>query len=250
MNAPSDDSYFIKEGYRPNLAQHTFDAVEGEAYWSHERLAIGATYQFDVYVEALRGLEKGRLLDVGSGPPQKLNRLLVADGQEVWLVDQPSTAALAKRFLPFAKFVAANLEEIDIDLGVRFDTIICADVIEHLVNPDPCLAFIRRHLAGHGAAYISTPERDVLRGRHCMDSPHPMHVREWNSAEFRALLESRGFLVERHHLLPQLLLPKWKSMLGQVMNVAGMPPAWYSCQVAVCRQDQNLSMHDVMSSNK
>jgi 2-polyprenyl-3-methyl-5-hydroxy-6-metoxy-1,4-benzoquinol methylase len=236
MSSLSHGSFFIKDGYRPNFVQNTFDNEGGEAYWTQERIKISAKYQFDVYADALRQLPAtGRLLDIGCGPPQKLNRMLGRDAREVWLVDQPSTVALAKRLLPSANFVAANLEEIDIDLGVRFDVIICADVIEHLVNPDPCLAFIRRHLDYEGVAFISTPERDVLRGRNCMDSPHPMHVREWNQTEFCALLEAREFLIERQYLVPQQKLPSWKKWLGRLMNVTGMPPAWYSCQVAVCR---------------
>lgn len=240
MAQPSYDSYFIKTGYRPNLVQNTYDADVGEVYWTQERIEIGTRYQFDVYTEALRKLPPtGTLLDVGCGPPQKLNCLLAGDKREVWLVDQPSTAPLAKRLLPSANFVIANLETIDVDLGVRFDVIICADVIEHLVNPDPCLAFIRCHLGNKGVALISTPERDVLRGRNCLDSPHPMHVREWNLAEFHVLLESRGFQVDRHYLLPQQRLPLWRKWLGQLMCKTGMPPAWYSCQVAVCRNVPN-----------
>jgi len=236
MNKSESGTYFIKRGYQPNLAQITYDAEDGEAYWTPQRIEIGARYQFDVYADALRRLSTTcSLLDVGSGPPQKLSHMLGHHKREVWLVDQPSSAALAKRLLPSANFVAANLEEIDIDLGVRFDVIICADVVEHLVNPDPCLAFIRRHLSHEGIAFLSTPERDVLRGRDCMKSPNPMHVREWNQSEFCSLLEARGFQVERQYLVPQQKLSSWKKWLGRMMSAAGMPPAWYSCQLAICR---------------
>jgi len=236
MIKPGTDAYFIKAGYRPNLAQNTYDFEDGEAYWTPERIELGTEFQFDVYADALHRLPvNGKLLDVGSGPPQKLNRLLAGNQREVWLVDQPTTAPLANRILPYATFVGANLEEIDLDLGVRFDVIIFSDVVEHLVNPDQCLAFVQRHLKPDGVAIISTPERDVLRGPRCMESPHSMHVREWNRTEFRALLESRGFLVELQYLLPQQRLPTWKKRLGQLMNKMDIPPAWFSCQVAVCR---------------
>lgn len=232
------ERYFIKPDYRPNLRQNTLDSADGEAYWTQERLNIGATYQFDVYAAMLKRVEadgKSNLLDVGCGPPQKLSRLLAGNPIDVCLVDQASTATLAAHLLPNARFVGANLENIDLDLGARFDAIICADVIEHLVNPDPCLTFIRRHLASDGLLFISTPERDVLRGSQCMDSPHSMHVREWNREEFKAFLESRGFRLEQHFLLPQQCLPRWKKLVGQLRYAVGIPPAWYSCQMAICR---------------
>jgi len=232
------EHYFIKPGYRPNLGSSSIDAADGETYWTQERLNIGVTYQYDVYATMLERISvdgKSNLLDVGCGPPQKLNRLLAGNTVDVCLVDQASTATLAARLLPEARFVGANLENIDLDLGVRFDAIICADVIEHLVNPDPCLTFIRRHLASDGLLFISTPERDVLRGVKCMDSPHPMHVREWNRKEFKAFLVSRGFQLEQHLLLPQQCLPKWKKLAGRLRSVVGMPPTWYSCQLAICR---------------
>lgn len=236
MGLQHNDSYFIKPGYKPNLTQNTYDVTDNQTYWSPDRLDIGSKYQYDVYADAIQLLTaNSKLLDIGSGPPQKLNHFLGRDKAGVWLVDQPSTSALAKHLLPHANFVSANLENITIDLNIRFDIIICADVIEHLVDPDPCLAFIQRHLEYHGSAFISTPERDVLRGRHCMSSPHPMHVREWNKMEFRMLLEDRNFLVERQYLLPQKRLPAWKKKLAKFMYKMGMPPRWYSCQVAVCR---------------
>lgn len=231
-------NYFIKPGYRPNLQQNTFDASRDETYWTQERLELGATYQFDVYVAVIeRMLADGRrnLLDVGCGPPQKLNRLLKGNALDVCLVDQPSTSPLADRLLPRARFVGSDLESIDLDLGARFDAIVCADVIEHLVDPDSCLAFIRRHLAEDGLLFISTPERDVLRGEDCMESRHAMHVREWNRAEFRMLLESRGFRIERHILLPQQRLAPWQHLVGRLRCAVSRPPAWFSCQMATCR---------------
>lgn len=232
------ERYFIKPDYRPNLRQNTLDVVDGESYWTPERLNIGASYQFDVYVAALKRMRadgRNKLLDVGCGPPQKLSRLLVGQAMDVCLVDQPSTAAIAARMLPAARFVGTDLENIDLDLGVGFEAIICADVIEHLVNPEPCLAFIRHHLARGGLLFISTPERDVLRGISCLDSPHPMHVREWNRFEFKSFLESRGFRIEQHLLLPQRRLSNAKNLVGRLLCAVDMPPVWYSCQMAICR---------------
>lgn len=232
------ERYFIKPDYRSNLVQATYDGSENPAYWNTERLKSAASFQYDVYVLAAH-LVSARaaqtLLDVGSGPPMKLKALFQNGGLKIHLVDQPSTAAQGARLLPHARFTAANLETVELDLGIRFDLIICADVIEHLINPDFCLAFIRQHLAPNGLLLISTPERDILRGRDCTSCPHPMHVREWNTGEFRCYLESQGLQVVEHLLLPQQRTSLAKKAWGKLLNTLGRPPHWYSCQLAVCR---------------
>jgi len=45
----------------------------------------------------------------------------------------------------------------DIDLGERFDVVVCGDVIEHVDNPVKLLQFARRHLAPGGRVLVSTP---------------------------------------------------------------------------------------------
>jgi SAM-dependent methyltransferase len=113
--------------------------------------------------------------------------------------------------------------------------VLCADVIEHLLDPDPCLDFMRRHLAPGGLLLISTPERIALRGKDCMDCPHPMHVREWSFAEFGRFLASRRFEVADHLLLPQQRISPARKAYGRLMAALGRPPSWYSCQLAICR---------------
>ncbi|MBK8399869.1 MAG: class I SAM-dependent methyltransferase [Propionivibrio sp.] len=237
-NHLADDRYCIKNGYRSNLVQITLDSDEDNNYWNAERLSLASSFQYDVYrmaVDLLRDRRRGTLLDVGSGPPLKLQELLPSTGIAVHLVDQPSTESLAARLLPDASFTGANLESIEINLGKRFDVIVCADVIEHLIDPDSCLAFIRRHIRQDGIFLISTPERDLLRGPEMTYSPHPMHVREWNAREFAAFLGSRGWLVESQHVLPQQRCAKWRRAFGKLRHQLGLTPNWYSCQLAVCR---------------
>lgn len=229
--------YSIKAGYRENPVQATYDPSEDPAYWNEGRLISAASYQYDVYLTAAR-LARERhsktLLDVGSGPPVKLGKLMPA-GIEISLVDQPNTARHAADLLPNAQFFSANLENALPSIGRMFDLILCADVIEHLVDPEPCLDFMRRHLAPQGLLLISTPERDSLRGKTCMHSPHPMHVREWSFDEFAHFLGSRNLDIVEHRLLPQLRMSSTRKLLGRLMATLGRPPAWYSCQLAICR---------------
>lgn len=235
--AAATDRYAIRTDYRENPVQATYDPSGDPAYWNEGRLQSAASYQWDVYEAAARLVRERHLktlLDVGSGPPVKLKALMPA-GLDISLVDQPNTARHAAELLPAARFFAANLEGDFPALEGRFDLVLCADVIEHLVDPDPCLDFMRRHVAPGGLLLISTPERESLRGKDCTHCPHPMHVREWSFAEFGRFLASRGLEVVDHRLLPQQRTTAARRAFGRLLAALGRPPSWYSCQLAICR---------------
>jgi len=234
---PDGERYCIKPDYRPNLAAAGASTAATD-YWTPERLRLSTRYQYDVYHAAAALMREPRVssvLDVGSGPPVKLKALLPSKPLAVQLVDQAESAPLAEKFLPEARFKPVDLETVDLDLGQRFDLAICADVIEHLRDPDPCLRFIHRHLAADGKLLISTPERDILRGRACRTSPHADHVREWNREEFARFLASRGWRVVRHEILPAQRTSTPLRFVGRMLDRLGLAPEWYSCQMALCQ---------------
>jgi SAM-dependent methyltransferase len=234
---PAADRFCIKPGYRPNAARR-YDAGDAE-FWSADRLADAASYQRPVY-EIARDLLRARggrsALDVGSGPGRKLAELIAPWCDDLVLIDHPSLRALVERHVPGARFVGADLDALDLDLGRRFDLVVCADVLEHLDRPDACAAFVREHLAENGRAVISTPERDHLRGRDCTHSPHPDHVREWNEAEFGAFLARCGLAVEERRLVPHVPLGGLERAAHRMLGRVALRRRWASCQVAVCRR--------------
>lgn len=238
----------LPPGYRENLSQQTWEGEQAGSYWHEHRTALSSAYQLDVYLRAraiARETGARSILDLGSGPGMKAARLLCDVIPEVVLVDQPTTGPLVADRCPAAQFIAANLETITIDLGRTFDVILSADVIEHLVDPDSYLAFIRRH-AGPGTRIIlSTPERDYARGTGCASCDKPEHVREWTGAEFVAMLSERGFQVTAHHLCPTLrpephrgdMTRSWLETFAPRVpgpESAGLDPL-RSCQVCECR---------------
>ncbi len=230
------DRYGIRDDYRARRAARVHDA--SDAYWTPSRIALSGEWQYDVYRLARKLVrERGAksVLDVGSGPGTKLRDLIAPVCRDLTLVDQASTREIAERSVPGARFVGADLAEIELDLGRRFDLVICADVIEHLLDPDPCLEFIRRHVSPDGAAVISTPDRDHLRGPDCLSSPHPEHVREWSGGELRAYLESRGLHVERQDWFPLRRANALDFALGRLLGRLVGRRRWAACQVVVAR---------------
>lgn len=204
-------SFFIKEGYeaRPAL---TREPSPGE-YWSAARRSSASEYQWHVYQLASEFGANG-VADVGCGYPTKAFQFFGAC--DVW--DQPTLREVVEENFPDLIFHSVDLEAPE-PTSERFDLVVCADVVEHLRDPTPCLDWLLELLEEDGVLVISTPERDLVRGVDNLRSPNPYHVREWNGAEFLMLLRSRGFEIERHTLLPDR-----RGAIGA------------TCQVAVCRR--------------
>jgi SAM-dependent methyltransferase len=230
-------TYFIKPGYRINSVAHTLEGEQAGSYWTEQRMQASRSYQYEVYRLVQRLARKRRcstLLDVGCGTAIKVAMLLANVVSRITLMDQPTCREMAQRILPTARFISADLETIDIRLEEKFDLIVCSDVVEHLLNPLPCLDFIRRHLSLHGLAIFSTPERDTLRGPDCNECVQPAHVREWNYGEFRRLLLANGYAVRRQFLVPPARLSVAEALLCRSLGWALKRPEWHACQVAIC----------------
>jgi 2-polyprenyl-3-methyl-5-hydroxy-6-metoxy-1,4-benzoquinol methylase len=232
-----ENNLFIKDGYVANVSARTLDIEPSDRYWTDERIEYSARYQHHVYLLAARIAAQNQYrvgLDLGCGSGTKAARILSKVLPEIILVDQPSSEKLAKKALPDANFVSADLETCEFVMEAQMDLIICADVVEHLADPLPCINFARDHLKTTGTAIFSTPERDILRGPDCMTSPHPAHVREWNATEFRALLEHVGFRVLRHMTIPMGRLPPLEELARLSLHRILRLQRWHSGQVVVC----------------
>jgi 2-polyprenyl-3-methyl-5-hydroxy-6-metoxy-1,4-benzoquinol methylase len=73
------------------------------------------------------------------------------------------------------------------------DLIICADVIEHILEPNSLLEWMKDTSKD---IIISTPNRDMLKNQ---DGPptNKYHIREWSFEEFEQYI-SRHFKIEKH----------------------------------------------------
>jgi SAM-dependent methyltransferase len=231
------NNYFIKEDYHPNLIQATYNTDKNEIFWNDNRIHNADTLQYYVYDFCKKLIKKYRfhkVMDVGCGPPVKIRKMFDLQTIELTLIDQPSIEKMVKNIIPVARFIGLNLENIKINLNERFQLIICCDVVEHLIDPDKCISFIKKHLTDNGLAVFSTPERDFRRGIHCSSCTKKEHVREWNRDEFAMYIKSHGFKIKDHTLLPQKRTNPAEYFISRILKKFIKAPKWSSCQVVVC----------------
>lgn len=172
------DRYCIKDGYKPRLRNRFFDDTPLKDEWQKE-----------VYEKARAVADLHRLrsiLDIGTGSGFKLLKHF-ADKETVG-IDLPRTVAWLKQTYPHRNW-SDSLEP-----GACFDLVICADVIEHVVDPDQILDLIQR--CNPQFSVISTPDRSLLTRGHDGPPGNKAHVREWTFDEFALYIERRLKIVE------------------------------------------------------
>ncbi len=150
---------------------------------------------YPVALALLSGTGRRRLVDVGCGIGTKLAEAPV--GAKLGIDFEANIAHCRDTYPEMAEWYGLDLETAVPDYLTETigpdDVVVCSDVIEHLVDPRPLLAFLR-HCFQRGALVItSTPDRLLVRGAdHPGPPPDPAHGQEWTSAEYRALLLANG----------------------------------------------------------
>lgn len=234
MASHSSDNYFLPSGYTTNPAI-TYDSTSDIEYWNKNRRMTSRSYQKAVYnwaSQLIRAHNCKTVADVGCGFADKLQDVYKANPSvQFYGIDQPNIISICKKVYTYGNWVSVDLENDPSPPEVLFDLVISSDVIEHLEDPDMLLAYIQKIVKPEGYVLISTPERDIARGPDCLNSPNKHHVREWNSSQLRNYIESRGFTVIEHRILPALapffstyyvrhLIGRWKKGLSINYNQA------------------------------
>jgi hypothetical protein len=124
-----------------------------------------------------------RLVDIGCGRADGLAPY--APEFALTGVDYGSNIAHAKGHHP-GNWITCNLEAEVPAVEFRQSVVICADVIEHLVDPMMLLATLTAAALEACAVIVSTPDRNRVYGHssgHSGPPGNPHHVREWAHSE-------------------------------------------------------------------
>ena len=169
--------------------------AKAEGYYANERP--------DVVAALPRPL--GRVLDVGCGAGAMADGLRAAGAKEIVGVEVvPEPAARAAEVLD--NVVTGPIEEVLDALTGAFNTTLCLDVLEHLVNPADVVKRLRMLAAPAGTLQVSVPNarhyslvRDLmLRGTFgYSDFGHRdnTHLRWFTRRDIVVLIENAGWVV-------------------------------------------------------
>lgn len=187
------ENYFIKDGYKCNLNP------QGETVPYLDNKINSRSYQVEVYKIARDLIQDYKLksvLDVGCGVGEKLEKFIFPICKDITGVDTKHAIDYCKSKYSFSRWHIEDIENPSLDIEKKYDLIISSDVIEHLVNPDKLLSYIKKYAHKDTLIVISTPERDLVRGKKDLGPPKNIsHVREWNIFELSNYLESFGFKI-------------------------------------------------------
>ncbi|MBM3738169.1 MAG: class I SAM-dependent methyltransferase [Acidobacteria bacterium] len=159
-----------------------------------------------------------RILDVGCGNGY-LAEILASRGHQVTGIERPD--GVTREFPASVRLIPADLERGLPPLGT-FDTILCADILEHLRDPAALLSQLRRHLAPGGSFICSLPNSGnihfrltVLAGRFPKEEKglfDGTHVQFFTWDGWTRLFASAGLRFESVHptAIPVgLRFPRW-----------------------------------------
>lgn len=157
---------------------------EDDALFAADLLRHRAAYHEAVRVARSTGARSA--LEMGSGTGYGAAELA---GALPFVVAVDRVAPLAAGRQSTARFLRADLEAMPLRERL-FDLVVSFQVIEHMADPRRYLEALAGHVKPEGVVLLTTPNRPSS------DGENPFHVREYDAAELRALLEGHFDSVE------------------------------------------------------
>ncbi len=192
------ENYFIKEGYKCNLDS------QGKAIPFFDDEYGASAYQVKVYEFTRKLICKYKIksvLDLGCGFGSKLIKTISPVCNDIVGIDRKHAIDFCKQKHSFGRWFEDDIEKPKLNFDEKFDLIIASDVIEHLVDPDSLLNYIKRYSQKDTHIIVSTPARDLLRSHNFGPPLNMTHVREWSRPEFSQYISKNGFVIKDHFLL-------------------------------------------------
>ncbi|HEV3259212.1 MAG TPA: methyltransferase domain-containing protein [Gemmataceae bacterium] len=182
-----------------------------------------------------------RVLDIGCGAGRLGETLKARQAVEVWGIEAVPEAAQAAR-TRLDQVQVADVEQVDpAYVQSYFDTVICADVLEHLRDPARLLRHVHRWLAPGGQVVASIPNvrhhtvlRKLLEGNWTYEPAGLLdrtHLRFFTRREIEKLFYRAGFTVSEIQAVPGPGYDAWEQggCRGEVkagrLRIGGLDPA-------------------------
>jgi SAM-dependent methyltransferase len=186
------------------------DAEAAERFWNEQHAPM-----YDDFARRYLAGRRGRLLDVGCGLGYFVKRTATVPGWEAFGYEiSPQAVAFARETLGLDTVYCGRVEDSDFESG-SFDVITLWDVIEHIPEPDPLLAYLCSLLKPDGLLCMHTPNaaiqvpkaklkrwlRGMQPGLHYLEARD--HVNLYTGRTLQRVLTRNGFSrVQYIHLRP------------------------------------------------
>lgn len=170
------------------------------------------------YQAVVQRVAGGRAIDLGAGDGYLAGRLAPLCSEVVALEYEPEGAELARQMLAgHANVIVQRGDAYNVPYPDRsFDSVIMADVIEHLDQPEQAVREMSRLVAPDGQVLVTTPQ---WRPDRVWDH---RHVKEYTAEEFRALLSPGFDSVELSFCWPRMWSDFYRTRIGwRLLRLAG-----------------------------
>ena len=212
------------------------DAEAAERFWNGQHARM-----YDDFIRRFLVGRRGRLLDVGCGLGYFVKRAAAVPGWEAFGYEiSPQAVAFARERLGLDTVFCGTVETSHFTPG-SFDVITMWDVIEHIPDPDPLLAYLRSLLTADGVLCMHTPNAVVqvpkarltrrLRGMrpdlHYLEARD--HINIYKVSTLRRVLQRNGFRRVRFiHLSPIDGMAGYKGRIASLLK-----RAWFVAAVVL-----------------
>jgi SAM-dependent methyltransferase len=161
---------------------------EVSRHWIHHQAFTAERYRRAI--AAMGPVEGAAVLDYGCGDGALLAQIVRKCRPRETHGFEPNAAGagLARAMLQKHNIAATIHQDVQHLPASHFDVVVCADAIEHVMDPHGLMTQIARALRPGGRAVITTPVRLAERPE------DPGHVHEWYPDEFRDWLQAAGSL--------------------------------------------------------
>lgn len=224
------------QDYDGYFSAGAIDPVAAERFWNDQHARM-----YDDFTRRYLAGRSGRLLDVGCGLGYFVKRVAALPGWEAYGYEiSPPAVAYARGTLGLANVSCGRVEASGF-APRSFDVITLWDVIEHIPDPDPLLAYLCSLLTDDGLLCMHTPNaviqvpkaklkrrlRGMKSGLHYLEARD--HINIYTVSTLRRVLVRNGFRRVRFiHLSP----------IEAVADAGGMPArvlkrAWFAAAVVV-----------------
>lgn len=204
--------YRIRDDFIPRSIANT-RSENNPDYWDKKSVNLSGLYSYSAYKIASRIINENpsikKVIDLGCGPGMKLSSLINPLGVNITGVDQPRPIALCRELHHFGHFFVDDFEagSPSQEIKGKYDLVMSVGVIEHLMDPDKILDYIRKISHADTIVLLATCDRDIIQSKESIESSNIEHVWEWTIREFSSYLASQGLIITEQRLDDYIKVP-------------------------------------------